>query len=88
MEIMFENYDRKIDKINAALNEYGIKDLEEAYEICKAKGLDIEIEADGGITPDNIAPLVANGLTVAVAGSAVFKAEKPAEAIAGLKGNK
>ena len=40
MEIMFENYDRKIDKINAALNEYGIKDLEEAYEICKAKGLD------------------------------------------------
>ena len=40
MEIMFENYDRKIDKINAALNEYGIKDLEEAYEICKAKGHD------------------------------------------------
>ena len=40
MEIMFENYDRKIDKINAALNEYGIKDLEEAYEVCKAKGLD------------------------------------------------
>ena len=40
MEIMFENYDRKIDKINAALNEYGIKDLEEAYEICNAKGLD------------------------------------------------
>jgi len=40
MDIMFENYDRKIDKINAALNEYGIANLEEAYEICKAKGLD------------------------------------------------
>ena len=40
MDIMFENYDRKIDKINAALNEYGIANLEAAYEICKAKGLD------------------------------------------------
>jgi len=39
MDIMFENYDRKIDKINAALNANGIANLEEAYEICKAKGL-------------------------------------------------
>ncbi|MCR4709476.1 MAG: GGGtGRT protein [Clostridiales bacterium] len=37
---MFENYDRKIDKINAALNANGIANLDEAYEICKAKGLD------------------------------------------------
>ncbi|MBE6025918.1 MAG: GGGtGRT protein [Clostridiales bacterium] len=36
---MFENYDRKIEKINAALNANGIASLEEAYEICKAKGL-------------------------------------------------
>ena len=40
MAIMFENYDRKIDKINTALNAYGIASLDEAYEICKAKGLD------------------------------------------------
>ncbi len=40
MAIMFENYDRKIDKINAALNANGIANLDEAYEICKAKGLD------------------------------------------------
>ena len=40
MAIMFENYDRKIDKINAALNANGIASLDEAYEICKAKGLD------------------------------------------------
>ncbi|MBO5994206.1 MAG: GGGtGRT protein [Firmicutes bacterium] len=40
MAIMFENYDRKIDKINAALNANGISSLDEAYEICKAKGLD------------------------------------------------
>ena len=40
MAIMFENYNRKIEKINAALNANGIASLEEAYEICKAKGLD------------------------------------------------
>jgi len=39
MAIMFENYDRKIEKINAALNANGIASLEEAYEICQAKGL-------------------------------------------------
>ena len=40
MDIKFENYDRKIDKINAALNENGIKDLEEARNICLEKGID------------------------------------------------
>ena len=40
MDIKFENYDRKIDKINAALNANGIANLEEAYEICQSKGLD------------------------------------------------
>ncbi|MBQ5441702.1 MAG: GGGtGRT protein [Firmicutes bacterium] len=40
MAIMFENYDRKIDKINAALNVNGIASLDEAYEICKEKGID------------------------------------------------
>ena len=40
MEIKFENFDRKIDKINKALNENGIKDLEEARNICLEKGID------------------------------------------------
>ena len=52
----------------------------------KDAGLDIEIEADGGITPDNVGELITNGLTVAVAGSAVFKAEDPSKAIAGMRG--
>ncbi len=38
--ITFENYDRKIDKINKALQEYGIADLEAAEKICKDKGID------------------------------------------------
>ena len=35
---LFENYDRKIDKINGVLTQYGINSLEEAMELCKAKG--------------------------------------------------
>ena len=37
---LFESYERRIDQINAALNKYGIKSIEEAKEICAAKGLD------------------------------------------------
>ena len=38
--ITFENYDRKIEKINAALSAYGIASLEEAQAICEEKGID------------------------------------------------
>ena len=37
---LFESYDRRINQINAALNKYGIKDIDEAKSICEAKGLD------------------------------------------------
>ena len=30
---LFESYDRRIDKVNAALNTYGIKDIDEAKAI-------------------------------------------------------
>jgi len=36
---LFESYERRIDKINAALAEYGIASLEEAKQICDEKGL-------------------------------------------------
>ena len=38
--ITCESYERRIDQINAALNKYGIKSLEEADEVCKAAGID------------------------------------------------
>lgn len=38
---LFESYERRIDQINKALNENGIKSIEEADEICKSYGLDI-----------------------------------------------
>ena len=37
---LFENYERRIDKINAVLAQYGIGSVEECREICKAKGFD------------------------------------------------
>ncbi len=58
-----------------------VNKVKEVAGLCAEKGLDIEIEADGGITPDNVSLLINNGLTVAVAGSAVFKADNPQKAI-------
>ncbi|MDR0712251.1 MAG: GGGtGRT protein [Prevotellaceae bacterium] len=37
---LFESYDRRINQVNAALNQYGIKDLDEAKKICADKGID------------------------------------------------
>lgn len=37
---LFESYERRIDKINSVLNEYGISSIEEAEKICKDKGID------------------------------------------------
>ena len=37
---LFENYERKIDKINAVLEQYGIKDLNEARDVCRESGFD------------------------------------------------
>lgn len=36
----FESYERRIDKVNGVLNEYGISSLEEARQICTDKGFD------------------------------------------------
>ena len=37
---LFESYERRIDKINAVLAQYGIKSVEEAKAICDQKGID------------------------------------------------
>ncbi len=54
------------------------------YEINK-RDLDVLIEADGGIGMNNIADCKKAGVDVAVAGTAVFKAENPKETIGKLK---
>ena len=47
---LFENYERRIDKINGVLAQYGISSVEECREICKAKGFD-PYEIVKGIQP-------------------------------------
>ena len=47
---LFENYDRRIAGIEAAMKEYGIKDLEEARKMCTDKGFD-PYEIVKGIQP-------------------------------------
>ena len=40
--IRFEGFERRIDKINAELAKYGIKDLADAREICLASGINVD----------------------------------------------
>ena len=47
---LFESYERRIDKINGVLAQYGIGSVEECREICKPKGFD-PYEIVKGIQP-------------------------------------
>ena len=51
----------------------------------KQHQLDFLIEVDGGVVQSNAAQLVEAGANVLVAGSSVFKAENPTEAVSRLK---
>ena len=42
MSITFEGYDRRIDKINKCLAEYGIKDLEAARDLCSSYKVNVD----------------------------------------------
>ena len=44
---LFESYERRIDKINAVLNSYGIASIEEAEKITKDAGLDVYNQIKG-----------------------------------------
>ena len=50
-----------------------------------SRGLSVEIEVDGGITPENAGALTEAGADVLVAGSSVFRAADRAAAIAALR---
>lgn len=48
-------------------------------------GLDVKLEVDGGVTPENVAEIVGAGVDIVVAGSAVFKATDPAAVIDAMR---
>ena len=51
------------------------------------RGLNVRIEVDGGVSAANAGRLAAAGADILVAGSSVFKAEDPAEAIRRIRSN-
>lgn len=48
---------------------------------------EVPVEVDGGVGPGNAADLIAAGAGILVAGSSVFKAENPVQAIAAMRGD-
>ena len=64
-----------------------LKKIERLREYCVKIGRpDLDIEVDGGITPQNVKDVISAGANVIVAGSAVFRAENMREAIEKLRG--
>lgn len=61
--------------------------IRDARAIFDKKGIEMDIEVDGGINADNIGAVVEAGANVIVAGSSVFKSDNVAEAIALLRKN-
>ena len=54
-------------------------------DFANARGIDLNIEVDGGITTDNVSTVKGAGANVIVAGSAVFKSEDPTSVISAIK---
>lgn len=70
----------------------GQKFIEDTYERVRTlrdeierQGLTLPVQVDGGVSAANASALVKAGAEILVAGSAVFKAENPAEVIAAMR---
>ena len=70
----------------------GQKLIEDIYDRVKAVKAELKrigcpalVEVDGGVTPENAGRLKKAGVDILVAGSAVFRAEDPAAAVAALE---
>jgi ribulose-phosphate 3-epimerase len=59
--------------------------VESARKLIDSRGLSADVEIDGGIGPDNIKRAREAGSDVFVAGSSVFRAPQPVEAIAAMR---
>lgn len=59
--------------------------IEALSKIIKERGLNIEIEVDGGITSETVVPCAKAGATMIVAGSAIFNKENRTKALQDIK---
>lgn len=62
--------------------------IRQLRQMCDERGLDPWIEVDGGLKVNNTWQVLEAGANAIVAGSAVFKADDYAEAIAGIRNSK
>ena len=67
------------------LIEETVGKIGEVAALAKEKGIELEIQADGGIGAANAGKLIDQGLTVAVAGSAVFKSADVKAAVESIR---
>jgi len=74
---LFENYERRIDKIQSVMDQYGIKDLQEARKMCQDKGFDPYEIAKGiqGICFEDTGWAYVLGAAIAMKKGAVSAAE-------------
>lgn len=52
-----------------------LKKVEQLDQLRTEKGYSFQIEFDGGVTRDNLGEIIANGVDIAVAGTAVFRGD-------------
>ena len=96
-EAALDESDAVIDLIHSFNVKAGIvinpEFIEDTYGRIRAVKAELErigspalIEVDGGVSPKNAGRLAKAGVDILVAGSAVFKSEDPAAAVAALRG--
>jgi ribulose-phosphate 3-epimerase len=64
---------------------FTLEKIKQLRSMIDAKGLQVDIEIDGGVGEKNAASILEAGATVLVAGNSVFRAPNPTAAIAHLK---
>lgn len=64
---------------------YTLVKIQQLRALIKERGVDVEIEIDGGVTLDNAKQIIDAGASVLVAGNTVFKSINPIETIAALR---
>ena len=64
---------------------YTLEKIKQLKQMISERDLDVLIEIDGGVTIDNAREIIDAGADVLVAGSTVFRAKDPIDAVAKLK---
>ena len=60
---------------------YTLKKVQQLDQLRRERGLEFQIEVDGGLTPENVAEVVRAGADWIVAGSSVFHSKDPRAAV-------